>query len=442
MNKILELQKEEPMARHDPDASPPHLPALDPRETGLPFVFVVDLTLKTLFHTGSMRLWAISEHMKLPIATIQPIIDFLRTEGLCEVARRDPDAPNADISFQLSGAGRSRAAAALQKCQYVGPAPVSLDAYVAQVECQHLAQGPVTRQALDAAFAGIVTQDNLTEDLGAALNSGRALLLYGPSGSGKTFAAEHLMQTLGGLIYVPHAILVDNDVIQVFDPLVHLPPPVAKPDGSHGRWVATDARWVMCQRPVVLTGGELTLSMLDLQFDSQSRFYVAPPQVKANNGMFIIDDLGRQLVTPHDLMNRWIVPLDRRVDHFVLHTGKKFRLPFHVHVVFSSNLRPSDLSDEAFLRRLGYKIYIGAVDADKYRAIFIQACGRAAVPYDEAAFDFLLHECHERDGKALLACTPYDIVSMVKDRATYIGEPVRLTEAMLRWAWRTYFSVA
>lgn len=435
-----EPQETEPMATDGPVVALPYLPPLNPEKTGLPFIFLVDLALKTMFHAGRLRLWTMSERMKLPVATIEPIVDYLRREGLCEVARRDPDAPSADISFQLSEAGRGRAMAALEKSQYVGPAPVSLDAYVAQVECQNLTQSPISRQAIDAAFAGIVMRDNLTDDLGAALNSGRVLLLYGPSGSGKTFIAEHMAQTLGGLIHVPHAVLVDDEVIQVFDPLVHLPPPAAAPDGGHGRWSAKDTRWVACQRPVVRTGGELNLSMLDLQFDSHTRFYVAPPQIKANNGMLIVDDLGRQLVTPHDLMNRWIVPLDRRVDHFVLHTGKKFRLPFHVHVVFSTNLRPSDLADAAFLRRLGYKIYIGPMDVDKYRAIFIQACARAATPYDQGAFDYLLEQCHRQEGKQLLACIPCDIVSMVRDRAAYLGQPAQLTESTLSWAWQTYFA--
>ena len=442
MNTTLKQQAPEPTAVAGQHASLPYLPPHNPQETGLPFVFLVDLTLKTLFHAGRMRLWALGESLKLPVAVIEPLVDFLRTEGLCEVARRDPDAPSADIGFQLSGAGRARAMAALEKSQYVGPAPVSLTDYVAQVECQNLAQGRVSRQALDAAFAGIVTHAGITNDLGAALNSGRALLVYGPSGSGKTFIAEHLATALNGLIHVPHAILVDNDVIQVFDPLVHLPPAAATHDGAAGPWSAADARWVQCRRPVVMTGGELTLSMLDLQFDSHSRFYVAPPQVKANNGLFIIDDLGRQLVTPHDLMNRWIVPLDRRVDHFVLHTGKKFRLPFHVHVVFSSNLTPADLSDDAFLRRLGYKVYVGAVDAGEYRALFKQACERADVPHDEAACDYLLSQLHEPEDKPLLACTPFDIVSMVRDRAVYLDEPARLGEKALTWAWRTYFAAA
>jgi energy-coupling factor transporter ATP-binding protein EcfA2 len=414
------------------------VPTLQNRETGLPFNFMVDLTLKTLLHGGRLRLWAMSEQLKLPVAVVEPLLEFLRSERLCEVAHPHPDRPAADISFRLTTMGQQRAEAALQKSQYVGPAPVSVEAYVAQVERETAAQTPVSAPALDAAFAGLVVRRQIRDDLGTALNSGRPILIYGPSGSGKTFIAEHLVRALSGYIHVPYAILVEDEVIRVFDPLVHHAAPSAD-DGSKEN-SGTDRRWVLCKRPVVMCGGELTLATLGLQFDPHSRFYVAPPQVKANNGLLIIDDLGRQQVSPQDLMNRWIVPLDRRIDHFVLHTGKQFSLPFHLSVIFSSNLRPAELADEAFLRRLGYKIHIDAVDADEYRMIFMQACQRAGVPYASAPFDYLLLELHAREGRPLLACTPFDLVSMVRDRAAYNNSPMQLSNDALDWAWQTYFA--
>lgn len=411
------------------------LPSLRNQETGLPFDFLVDLALKTLFHGGRMRLRALNEQLHLPMAVVEPLLEFLRGEGLCEVAAADPDRPSADVRFQLSAAGRQRADTALQKCGYVGPAPVSLESYVVQVERQSNAEMQVTPELLGAAFAGLVLQNGLGENLGAALNSGRPILMHGPSGSGKTFISEHLVGALGGHIYVPHAILVDAEVIQVFDPLVH------HAVGAGPVAADADLRWVQCRRPVVMSGGELTLSTLDLKFDERSRFYVAPPQVKANNGLFIIDDLGRQQVSPRDLMNRWIVPLDRRIDHFVLHTGKQFEVPFHLKVIFSSNLRPADLADDAFLRRLGYKIHVGEMSVDDYRSIFVQACERAAVPYAEESFDYLLCALHARGDVPLLACTPFDLVSMVRDRAAYRCSPPLLSEEALDWAWQTYFAV-
>lgn len=409
------------------------------RETGLPFHFLLDLALKTLFNGGQLKLWQISERMCLPVAVLEALLDFMRGEHLCEVARRG--AAEADISYQLADAGRARAEAALKKSQYAGQAPVSLEAYVSQVESQSVADLRVTRAAIREAFAGIVLRESLQDQFGTALNSGNAILIYGPSGSGKTFIAEHLMHVLGGLVYVPHAILVDDEVIQIFDPLVHRAVPEANRGVGIDRWCGGDRRWVLCHRPVVMTGGELTLAMLDLQFDSHTRFYVAPPQIKANNGLYIIDDLGRQLVTPRDLMNRWIVPLDRRVDHYALHTGMKFRLPFDVNVIFSSNLQPSDLADQAFLRRLGYKIHVGAIDADDYRRILVQACAQATVPYSDDALDYLLRR-HAAEEKLLLACIPYDIVGKLRDRADYLAAPPVMSDETLSWAWESYFATS
>ena len=414
----------------------PHPPG-SCEETGLPFSFLVELMLKTFHSGGRLGVWELGERLKLPAAVVEAVLHFLRAESLCEVTR--PDLTAVDVSYQLSRAGRERAEAVLQKSQYVGPAPVSLAAYVAQVESQSVAQMHVSRDTLNAAFHDMVIDQRLRDDFGAAINSSRAILIYGPSGSGKTFIAEHLMHALSGQVYVPHAILVDADVIQIFDPLVHHPAPVIAQEHLLDRWSGVDARWTLCQRPVVMSGGELTLSMLDLQFDAHSRFYVAPPQVKANNGLLIIDDLGRQLVTPRDLMNRWIVPLDRHVDHFALHTGKKFCLPFDVHVIFSSNLKPSELADDAFLRRLGYKIRVGEMEADDYRQIFIQACDRAGVKFSESAFRYLLLECHRKHKQPLLACIPYDIASMIGDRAAYLDTQAVMTEETLSWAWQTYF---
>lgn len=407
-------------------------------ETGIPFAFLADLMLKTFFKHGSLSMWELGERMKLPGTVIEAVLDFLRAQSLCEVGHRNLTA--VEISYQLSGIGRTRVESVLQKSQYVGPAPVSLKAYVAQVGSQSVAQMHVSREALNVAFQDLVIDSGLRDDLGAAINSCRALLLHGPSGSGKTFIAEHLAQALNGHVYVPHAILVDSDVVQIFDPLVHR---LAAPEAhAHtlDRRNSFDTRWVLCQRPVVISGGELTLAMLDLHFEEHDRFYVAPPQVKANNGLLIIDDLGRQLVTPRDLMNRWIVPLDRRIDHFALHTGTRFSLPFDVSLVFSSNLQPSQLADEAFLRRLGYKIHVGEVDMDDYRQIFIRACDQYDVPFSEAAFRHLLLECHRMHKQPLLACIPFDIVSMIRDRAAYLDTEPELTADMLAWAWKTYFA--
>jgi energy-coupling factor transporter ATP-binding protein EcfA2 len=412
------------------------LPPRRPEDTGLPFLFLVELAGKILFSHGPQRLAELASRLKLPPGTVEPLVDFMRRERLAEVAS---GSTGTLPIFTLTQLGRSRVEEALKLSQYAGPAPVALDAYVAQVRRQAVLDLKVTRADMARAFDGVLVREAILDQFGAAMNSGRALFIYGPAGSGKTFIAEHLTGLLSGHVLVPHAILVGNQVIQMFDPNTHqrIDEAPGEPDFLHAR--GADARWVLCKRPVVITGGELTLPMLDLQFDHASRFYVAPPQLKANNGIFIIDDLGRQLVRPKDLMNRWIVPLDRRIDHLGLHTGEKFTVPFDVTVVFSSNLAPAELADEAFLRRLGYKIYLGPIDADLYRRLCRQVAARLGLAVSESLIDALIAR-FAAEGRPMVACTPRDLFSKVRDRAIYQGLPLEPSEELLDWAWRNYFA--
>jgi len=411
-------------------------------ETGLGFEFLVELLTKTLCMGGHMRLLDIVAHSKLSLAVLEPLLAFMRTEHMCE-ALRSSEAETA-VTYNLSELGRVRANDYLRKNQYVGPAPISLHAYIDQVNLQSVKNMQVTHEQLAKAFSGLVIKEGILKQFGAAMNSGRAIFVYGPPGSGKTFIAEHLAGLLTGDVVIPHAIVVDNEVIQVFDPLMHIPllPPGTNGNSATGfdRRLTSDARWVPCSRPVVKTGGELTLSMLDLDFDESARFYQAPPQVKANNGLMIIDDLGRQLAPAIDIMNRWIVPLDRHVDYLALHTGKKFMLPFDVIVVFSTNLSPSKLADEAFLRRLGYKIYVGLLSEEEYRQITQQVCTELKIPFSEDGFNFLLHEHHYKSGKPLYACIPRDILEQLRDIAVYEGKPAVMSSELIDWAWNNYFT--
>jgi DNA-binding PadR family transcriptional regulator len=407
-------------------------------ETGLNFLFLVELLAKILFLRGQLHLMDLAAHTKLSVGVLEPLLAFMRTERLCEVSRSG-EAETA-IVYNLTELGRLRAQDFFQKSQYAGASPVSLQAYVEQVRLQSVIDMQVTRKDLRQAFSGIVVQEHILKQFGAAMNSGRAIFVYGPAGSGKTFIAEKLAGLLSGNVAIPHAIVVDSEVIQVFDPLIHDEVVVEEASISLDRRCALDARWVTCRRPVVKTGGELTLDMLDLDFGQATKFYQAPPQVKANNGLLLIDDLGRQLAPALDIMNRWIVPLDRHLDYLALHTGKKFMIPFDVIVVFSTNMPPKQLADEAFLRRLGYKIYIGVREEEDYRAIFRQVCNELHIPYSEKWLEYLLHEHHYKEAKPLLACIPRDILGQVRDIARYEGVQPELSKALLDWAWNNYFT--
>lgn len=407
-------------------------------DLGLPETFVVELAGKMLALRGRQSLTALAQAMCLPVSLAAEVIALLRAAHKVEVGRGGRT--EAEHEYQLTESGRTHVAEALQRSQYTGPVPVTLDDYVERVHMQSLSHQPFDAAFVRQAFAGITLAPTLVDGVGAAMNSGRATLLYGPAGSGKTFLAEQLVRLLPGEIAVPHAIHVGGEVIQIFDPIVHR---IADaPELSSGAMRADlDTRWVACKRPFVLTGGELSLAMLDLQIDPVSRFYQAPPHIKANGGIFVIDDLGRQLVSAHDLMNRWIVPLDRGHDYLTLHTGFKFSVPFDMTVVFSTNLHPTQIADEAFLRRFGYKIHVGAVDRTSYRQIFEDACASLGVAFDEDAFEWLLRERHTPATRPLLACYPRDLTGRVRDFAIYEGERPQLSRESLDRAWRTYFVV-
>lgn len=408
-------------------------------DTGLGMSFLVELLAKILYVRGGLRLPDLAAQAKLPPGVLDPLLVFMRSERLCEMARHGET--DGTMAYTLTDLGRARAQDFLQRSQYAGAAPVSLDAYAQQVARQSIMDMGVTRERLQQAFAGIVVKQEVLNQVGAAMNSGRPILVYGPAGSGKTYLSERLVGLLSGDVAIPYAVEVGNEVIQVFDPVVHEAVPLEEGRRSvldRGR--VHDARWVLCRRPVVMTGAELTLAMVDLQFDAKARFYQAPPQIKANNGLFILDDLGRQLVSPQELMNRWIVPLDRHIDYFALHTGQKFKMPFDIIVVFSSNLQPSKLADEAFLRRLGYKIYVGPLPEPDYRRIFVQVCERNGIPCTEDGYHYLLEELHAKSEKPLLACLPRDILCQLRDYARYNGLEPKLSQELLDWAWHNYFA--
>lgn len=408
---------------------------------GLPSAFLSDLALRHFARRGQLKLMEMAQLLGLGMPVTDALLSQMRSLQLLEVTRRGSF--DGDVSYALTDTGHRQARVALDKCQYVGPAPVTLAEYVAQVRRQSQGATPVKAENLRQALGDLVLDEALLPALGGALNSGKAMYLYGESGSGKTYLAEHLVKTQQGHIWVPHAVYVEGEVVQVYDPTVHRPvvPEGARSGGGRGlaRDAESDGRWVRTERPVVVAGGELTLAMLELQYDPHTRLHMAPPQMKANNGIFVVDDLGRQRVAPRELMNRWIVPLDRQVDYLGLHSGIKFEMPFDLKVVFSSNLSPEQLVDPAFSRRLGYKIHVPELAPRQYREVVAQACARAGVPPDAASIDYLVDGLHPHHGRSYFPCIPFDVIGKIADRARYLEEPPRMTPELIEWAWELYF---
>ena len=410
-------------------------------ETGLSFSFLVELACKTLYFGGVLSLSSVSEQLALPVSVANDAMEFLKKERLAEV-KKGGDI-RAAYTFALTDLGRERAREYLQLSAYIGAAPVTLRQYTDAVRKQTIRKMVVNRETVHRAFEGVVLTPGLLERLGPAVNSGRSIFLYGPSGNGKTFIAERLAKVLSGNVFIPHAICVDNQVIRVYDPVNHLrvnseampDPDRSFPDGR----VEFDRRWLLCERPVIVSGGELTLAMLDLSLDRRSNFYEAPLQLKANGGVFLIDDLGRQLVRPYDLLNRWIVPLEKARDYLTLKNGKKFEIPFDQIILFSTNIEPRQLADEAFLRRIGYKIKIDDLREEEYARIFRQVCERLGLAFRPEVVRYLLDEEHGRRGMRLSACHPNDVLSRVVEICQYEGTPLRLDNELVSRACRDYF---
>jgi len=410
-------------------------------ETGLSLAFIVELACKTLYLGGVLSLSSISEQLALPVSVAMDVMEFLKRERLTEV-KKGGDILSAN-TYALTDLGRERAREYLQLSGYIGAVPVTLKQYTDAARKQTVRKMTVSRESVQRAFEGVVLTPGLLERLGPAVNSGRSIFLYGPSGNGKTFIAERLAKVLSGSVFIPHAISVDNQVIRVYDPVNHLRVnSEARPDPARpfpDERDEFDRRWLLCERPVVVSGGELTLAMLDLNFDPVSKFYEAPLQLKANGGVFLIDDLGRQLVRPIDLLNRWIVPLEKGRDYLTLRNGKKFEIPFDQIILFSTNIEPRQLADEAFLRRIGYKIKIDDLREEEYVRIFRQACERLGVDCRPEVIRYLLYEEHGLRGIRLSACHPNDVLSRVAEICQYEGIPLRVDKELVTRACRDYF---
>jgi predicted ATPase with chaperone activity len=378
--------------------------------------------------------------MRLPFTMLEPLIEHARHERLMEV--RGANGSNAaSYRYTLTDLGRERAQQFLEINQYVGPTPVPLAAYVAQMKGLAANRGYLDHERLKGGFEHLIVDEVMLEKLGPAVNAGKAVFLYGPPGNGKTVLAEGMGQSIGGDMYIPHALDVDGNIITMFDPICHVALDNEAPvdSGSVVRTAPRDRRWVRIKRPVVMVGGELTLDMLDLTFNPISKFYEAPIQLKANGGVFLVDDFGRQRVRPQELLNRWIVPLESRFDYLTLHTGKKFQLPFDVLIVFATNLNPASLADEAFMRRIPYKIPVNDPTMEQFVKIFELNCQRRNLPFHQVMVAYLQRRHYAPQGRPLRACHPRDLLDQVTALCRYRGiEPV-ITRELIDAACSSYF---
>lgn len=417
-------------------------PPLAPRpadiaSTGLNETFLSELTIKHLYRVGVMDLSQLIDRMALAGPVLEPVISLLRNEACIDVL---PELRSGSVRYVLTDRGRQNANDALDKSGYVGPAPVPLETYDRVVRAQSVRSVKVKHTDALRAFGDVVAPQLLIDRLGTAINSGRPLFLYGPPGTGKTYLGKRLIRMIeGDDILVPHAIQVGDTVIQLFDPSVHHPVRSSQSPSlilSEGQ----DPRFVRCRRPGVMTGGELTLDMLEVEYDPATKQYHAPQSLMANNGLYMIDDLGRQRVTPDAILNRWILPMEEGRDFLSFGAGQRFEVPFNVILIFSTNLNPLDLADEAFLRRLGHKVPFHYVGAAQYEQIWRRTCAELSLKFEPELLSQVLQQ-YEAERRPLLPCHPRDLLNSVVDRIDYEGKSRQqhIDMEQLQHAWNSYF---
>ncbi len=411
------------------------------QQTGLTAGFLNDMLLRTLYARGGLLGLDLARLLCLPFKVIEESLGFLKNEKAIEVLGGDLIG-RISYKFNLTDVGRRRAQEAMKMCAYVGPAPVPLEDYVEQVYRQAVTAINVSPEAMKAAFGHLVISDELFNGVGPAIVSGKSVFIYGPPGNGKTAMTQaigNFMNQSGGEIYVPYAFMAENNVITVFDRAVHEPTEgdgvdrLEDNEATIRRLLNTgtvDARWVKIKRPVIITGGELNLHMLDLRYSSDANYYQAPLHVKANGGIFLVDDFGRQLCSPKELLNRWIVPLENRVDYLSLSSGQQFQVPFEQLTMFSTNLDPKDLVDEAFLRRMRHKVEITAPERPIYEKIFNAVTKKLGMNPCPDAIEFMYDRYYLR-GRTPRASDARDLLETVQSICRFRRIPVQLTRDLM-----------
>lgn len=420
----------------------PDLPAPSTLEaSGLTRDLLMQLALKTLHFAGELSGADLARRLGVLFAVVEPAIEFLRSQRHVEVVGA-AIVGGASYRYRITTEGRAAAGAMLEHDQYVGVAPVPLAQYARYMATVAATRSePVTRQRVAQTFSHLVLSDRVLEEIGPAVNSGHSLFIYGPPGNGKTMIAQGLRSLLGGQVAVPHALEVDGSIITVFDRVTHEPAPglLDFPEETIAVDKAQDQRWVVCRRPLVGVGGELSVESFDLTHHDRLGFYRAPLQLVSNGGVLLIDDFGRQRCRPDDLLNRWMVPLESGVDYLTLRTGLKFAVPFHVFVAFATNLNPRDLVDEAFLRRVQYKVFASDPTDEQFVRIFEKHCEAAGATARRGLAEWLLREYYTPRGIVPRGCHPRDLINHALLLARYRGDPPVLTPELMVEACDGYF---
>lgn len=398
------------------------------KESGVHHAFLEDLALKLIYLGRELMLDELAAQMHLSFSVVRELFQSLRKAELCEAVGMVEGVHRVIATDQ----GRSRAVELLNQNQYTGPAPVSLKDYVSRVRAQSVKNFPVHPESVQQAFEHLVLPNRILRQLGIAAVSGTSIFLYGPTGTGKSSIAEAIPAIYYDRVWIPYAVEVDGQIITIFDPIIHRPDETT--EDSNG-----DGRWVLCRRPRVIVGGELTIEMLDLHFHPVSKFYAAPLQMKANNGALIVDDFGRQRIRPEVLLNRWTVPLDRGLDFLTLVGGRKLEIPFDLFVVFATNLDPAKLADQAFLRRIHNKLKLDNLDRQEFHRVFERLCARFDLKCEPNTVDFLIDLLATEWKQPLRPCYPVDLLNQVLWAAQYDGRPPRLDRDTLSEACRNYF---
>ncbi|MBW8009707.1 MAG: AAA family ATPase [Chloroflexi bacterium] len=422
---------------------PPPITRLE--DTGLSQLWLQDLALKVLYFQGYLNGFQLAEAIALPFAgLVEHIMENLKREKFVEVKSSQMGLGEGAYLYAITSAGIARAREAIDRSQYAGPAPVPIAVYNDSINKQARSRTNVTNRVMRQALSELILSEKTFHQIGPAVNSGASIFMYGPPGNGKTSIASSIgNMTAADSMFIPYAIDIDGQVVTLYDSvnhkLVHEDDTTESGTGSLRAGSRRDPRWVRINRPFIVVGGELTMAGLDLVFDDTNKFYEAPFQVKANGGILLIDDFGRQQVRPRDLLNRWIVPLENRIDYLTLHTGRKVEVPFDVLVIFSTNLPPKDLVDEAFLRRLRHKIEIGDPTFEDFREIFKRVSKQKGVPYDDQGLAYLLQEWYIKRNRKLRASHPRDICDQILDISGYLSVQPSMDREMLDRAAEAYF---